>query len=188
LESERWDVFCRVVDNFGDVGVSWRLARLLACEHGKGVRLWLDDPAVLARLRPELDPEAESQALEGVQVVPHARVVYQGRRRRRRRRDLRLRSPEAYVLAMAAREPRPRWINLEYLSAEEWVEGSHALAVAASAPAAHQALLLSRIHAAHGRAPSRSRLDRAPRRIPGEPGAQAAFWTSLTGAVPPAGR
>ena len=35
--------------------------------------------------------------------------------------------PEAYVLAMAERERKPRWINLEYLSAEEWVEGSHAL-------------------------------------------------------------
>ena len=37
--AERWDVFCRVVDNFGDVGVSWRLARQLAREHGKRVRL-----------------------------------------------------------------------------------------------------------------------------------------------------
>ena len=48
----RWDVCCRVVDNFGDAGVSWRLARALALEHGKRVRLWLDDPATLARLRP----------------------------------------------------------------------------------------------------------------------------------------
>jgi len=65
---ERWDIFCRVVDNYGDVGVSWRLARALAREHRKDVRLWLDDVAVLARLRPELDPGSEGQRLEGVEV------------------------------------------------------------------------------------------------------------------------
>ena len=46
---ERWDIFCRVVDNYGDVGVSWRLARQVAREHGKRVRLWLDDFTVLAQ-------------------------------------------------------------------------------------------------------------------------------------------
>ena len=46
-DGQRWDVFCRVVDNYGDVGVSWRLARQLAREHGKQVRLWLDDLTVL---------------------------------------------------------------------------------------------------------------------------------------------
>src|SRR5688572_33466824 len=24
-QADRWDIFCRVVDNYGDVGVSWRL-------------------------------------------------------------------------------------------------------------------------------------------------------------------
>ena len=37
-QSERCDIFCRVVDNLGDVGVSWRLARQVAREHGKRVR------------------------------------------------------------------------------------------------------------------------------------------------------
>ncbi|MDR2678109.1 MAG: elongation factor P maturation arginine rhamnosyltransferase EarP, partial [Zoogloeaceae bacterium] len=39
----RWDIFCHVVDNFGDIGVCWRLARQLAGEHGLAVRLWVDD-------------------------------------------------------------------------------------------------------------------------------------------------
>ena len=29
-----WDLFCRVIDNYGDIGVCWRLARQLAREHG----------------------------------------------------------------------------------------------------------------------------------------------------------
>ena len=36
--------------------------------------------------------------------------------------------PERYVASMAARPDKPVWINLEYLSAEDWVEGCHAMA------------------------------------------------------------
>lgn len=127
---ERWDVFCRVVDNFGDAGVAWRLARALANEHGKRVRLWLDDPATLARLRPEIDPANPAQAVDGVEIrkwsagLPDvavdgvADVVVEA---------FGCDTPEPYVEAMAARSPRPRWVNLEYLSAEAWVEGCHAL-------------------------------------------------------------
>ncbi len=185
--SEQWDVFCRVVDNFGDVGVSWRLARLLAQEQGKRVRLWLDDPGVLARMRPEVDLRAESQSLEGVDV--------------RRMRESFTRDdvadvvvetfgcdpPEAYVLAMAAREPRPRWINLEYLSAEEWIEGSHAL------PSPHPRLPLTKHYFFPGFTRRTGGLlreaDLIARReaFQEEPGAQAAFWTSLVGVVPPGG-
>ena len=47
-----WDIFCTVIDNFGDIGVCWRLARQLAQEHGHSVRLWVDDLASFARLAP----------------------------------------------------------------------------------------------------------------------------------------
>ena len=64
MESVTWDIFCRVVDNYGDVGVSWRLARQVAREHGKRVRLWLDDLTVLAKLRPEIDATRDVQELD----------------------------------------------------------------------------------------------------------------------------
>jgi uncharacterized repeat protein (TIGR03837 family) len=35
--------------------------------------------------------------------------------------------PERYVAWMATLEPKPVWLNLEYLSAEAWVEGCHQL-------------------------------------------------------------
>ena len=35
------DLFCKVVDNYGDIGICWRLARQLAHEHGLAVRLWV---------------------------------------------------------------------------------------------------------------------------------------------------
>ncbi len=50
--TSRWDIFARVVDNFGDAGVCWRLARQLAAEHALDVTLWQDDLGVLARIAP----------------------------------------------------------------------------------------------------------------------------------------
>ena len=48
----KWEIFCQVVDNFGDIGVCWRLARDLARREQGAVRLWVDDWAVLARICP----------------------------------------------------------------------------------------------------------------------------------------
>jgi uncharacterized repeat protein (TIGR03837 family) len=183
---ERWDVFCRVVDNYGDVGVSWRLARQLAVEHGKRVRLWLDDLTVLAKLRPEIDPRYDLQPLEGVEVA-RLREPFAGAEVA----DVVVETfgcdpPEAYVLAMAARTPRPRWVNLEYLSAEEWVEGSHAL------PSPNPRLPLVKHYYFPGFTARTGGLLRerglvARRRaFQADARGQAAFWKSVAGRVPPA--
>jgi len=183
---ERWDVLCRVVDNYGDVGVSWRLARQLAAEHGKRVRLWLDDLTVLAKLRPEIDPRYDLQPLEGVQVARMrepfvaeevADVVVE---------TFGCDPPEPYLLAMAARTPRPRWVNLEYLSAEEWVEGSHAL------PSPNPRLPLVKHYYFPGFTARTGGLLREQgllerrRAFQADVRGQAAFWKSVAGRVPPA--
>jgi uncharacterized repeat protein (TIGR03837 family) len=126
--SLRWDIFCRVVDNFGDGGVCWRLARQLAAEHGLAVTLWIDDVATLAHIEPSLDPRRDDQVARSVRVrssSPAHEVPFQNP-------DVVIEAfgcglPDAYREAMS-REPRPPvWINLEYLSAEAWVESAHAL-------------------------------------------------------------
>ena len=127
MDEERWDVFCKVVDNYGDAAVAWRLSRQLAKEHGKRVRLVLDAVPVLAKLQPGMDPARDTQTFEGVRVARWREAF-----RPEEVADVVVETfgcdpPEAYVLAMAERAERPRWINLEYLSAEAWVEGSHAL-------------------------------------------------------------
>jgi uncharacterized repeat protein (TIGR03837 family) len=185
--SERWDIFCRVVDNFGDVGVAWRLSRQVAREHGKRVRLWLDDLTVLAKLRPEIDPAYDAHSLDGVEVVrlrepfeadAVADVVVE---------TFGCDPPEPYVLAMAARDPKPRWINLEYLSAESWVEGSHAL------PSPNPRLPLVKhfyFPGFTGRTGGLLRegglLERRDA-FQQDAGAQAAFWRSVAGRAPPVG-
>lgn len=122
-----WDLFCSVIDNFGDAGVSWRLARTLVRDHGCEVRLWIDAPATLARLDPGLDPATAVQRRNGVEVrhwrepfpaVEPGEVVIEA---------FGCRLPESFVQAMARRRRPPVWINLEYLSAEDWVRGCHAL-------------------------------------------------------------
>jgi uncharacterized repeat protein (TIGR03837 family) len=182
--ADRWDIFCRVVDNFGDVGVSWRLARSLAQEHDKRVRLWLDDLTVLAKLRPELESARERNEIEGVEVRRMegaegdvADVVVE---------TFGCDPPQPYVEAMARRAARPRWINLEYLSAEDWVEGSHAL------PSPNPRLPLVKHYFFPGFTPRTGGLLRERGLIErrdefqAAPGAQAAFWTSLVGRAPPA--
>ncbi|WP_454876709.1 elongation factor P maturation arginine rhamnosyltransferase EarP [Pseudomonas farris] len=123
----RWDIFCTVVDNFGDIGVTWRLARQLVAEHAVTVRLWVDDLRAFERLCPQIDINAAQQWQQGVEVrqwsadwqpTEAADVVIAA---------FACQLPSAYMEAMAEREKPPLWMNLDYLSAEDWVVGCHGL-------------------------------------------------------------
>ena len=63
-----WDIFCNVVDNYGDIGIAWRLARGLVGEHGLSVRLWVDDLHAFQRIWPAIDLNLAEQSCEGVTV------------------------------------------------------------------------------------------------------------------------
>lgn len=114
----RCDIFCAVVDNYGDAAVCWRLARQLAEEHAWRVRLWIDNPAPLRRLAPDF-----AQGPVEVRTWPQpwcatetADVVIEA---------FACDPPLPYVEAMAAGVRPPVWLNLEYLSAEAWVADCH---------------------------------------------------------------
>ncbi len=134
-------IFCKVVDNFGDIGICWRLARQLRREHGLDVTLWVDDLVSFARLCPGLDTGAEAQSLDGV-AVRHWRDQ-DGVFAPAEVSDITIEFfacdiPPGYIEAMAARLPRPVWLNLEGLSAQDWVEGCHRL------PSPHPRLSLTK--------------------------------------------
>ncbi|MFJ3057645.1 elongation factor P maturation arginine rhamnosyltransferase EarP [Herbaspirillum sp. NPDC087042] len=135
------DLFCKVVDNYGDIGICWRLARQLAHEHGIAVRLWVDDLVSFQRIWPPVDTGAATQVVAGV-TVQHWRgqddaytpadvadivIEFFG-----------CEIPPGYVEAMAQRPVKPVWFNLEGLSAEPWVEGCHTL------PSPHRSLKLTK--------------------------------------------
>lgn len=122
-----WDIFCSVVDNYGDIGVTWRLARQLVAEHGVAVRLWVDDLGAFAPMCPDADLNARHQWQQGVEVCQWscdwqatnaADVVIEA---------FACQLPEAYLEAMRVRSQPSLWLNLEYLSAEDWVPGCHGL-------------------------------------------------------------
>jgi uncharacterized repeat protein (TIGR03837 family) len=113
-----WDVFCRVIDNHGDVGVCWRLAADLGAR-GEQVRLWVDDSRALAWMAPRGAPgvslihwTAPLPAVEPGAVVIEAFGCD---------------PPPAFVARMAAQRVPPLWINLEYLSAEPYALRCHGL-------------------------------------------------------------
>jgi uncharacterized repeat protein (TIGR03837 family) len=173
------DIFCTVVDNYGDIGVCWRLARQLAHEHGVAVRLWVDDLASFRRLCPEVDAALAQQHCRGVEVrhwgalfpeVEPANLVIEA---------FACELPQRYVAAMAAQERKPVWLNLEYLSAEDWVEGCHKL------PSPHPSLPLVKYFFFPGFTPKTGGLllerDLLARRdaFQRDPQAIAAYWESL---------
>jgi uncharacterized repeat protein (TIGR03837 family) len=177
-----WDIFCNVIDNYGDIGVCWRLARQLAVEHGCAVRLWVDALDAFARICPELDASCDAQRVQGIEVrrwrddafgsgeVRPGDVVVEA---------FACRLPERFVEAMAVRAPKPVWINLDYLSAEDWVAGCHAL------PSPHPRLPLTKYFFFPGFVDTTGGLlrehglDAKRRAFRASPEVQAGFWRHI---------
>jgi uncharacterized repeat protein (TIGR03837 family) len=123
----RWDIFCKVIDNHGDVGVCWRLAVALAGA-GERVRLWIDDGSALAWMAPdghagvEVVDWSDAMAVDTAVAGPAPDVLVEAFGC-----DPAPTLVAAFARARAADGASHRWINLEYLSAEPYVERLHGL-------------------------------------------------------------
>lgn len=144
MSIQRCDIFCTVIDNFGDIGVCWRLARQLQQQYQMQVRLFVDELQALQMLCPQAvllpyqqleqidvyhwQPAAEQQqttdpTLCSADFSPAAIA------------DLVIEAfacelPADYIDAMAtvaARGKQPHWLNLEYLATEDWADDCHGL-------------------------------------------------------------
>jgi uncharacterized repeat protein (TIGR03837 family) len=183
------DIFCAVIDNFGDIGVCWRLARQLASEHNWQVRVFVDDLHAFQKLCPSLILERARQTV-GEIIVEHwhepahagdtleiADVVIEA---------FGCELPPIYVAAMAARERTPAWFNLEYLSAEDWVADFHLR------PSPHPRYPLTKTFFFPGLGPGTGgvlkerHLDGARAAFEASATARAAWWQQSTGRAPPA--
>lgn len=134
------DLFCRVIDNYGDIGVCWRLAKDLQ-QHIKqyanhlslpkmdadnvSVRLWVDDLVSFARIEPHIRPHLSQQTVDDICImhwvqsmeyhtITPAPIVIEA---------FGTNLDEAFVHTMS--QHTKCWLNLEYLSAEPWVEDFH---------------------------------------------------------------
>lgn len=123
-------LFCKVVDNYGDIGICWRLSRQLQQEYDIAVTLWVDDLDSFQRICPEGAADRQTQEIQGVTIrhwrnqkgrfdaadIPDVVIEFFG-----------CSIPPDYINAMSRCTPRPVWLNLEGLSAEIWVESCHTL-------------------------------------------------------------
>ena len=126
-----WDIFCKVIDNYGDVGVCWRLAAQLALR-GHSVRLWLDDLGPVQWLAPgaaqgswpgiSVHNWPSAQHAAPVPEIPLADVWIEAFGC-----DIPPAWLQSQVDAADTQGRRPAWINLEYLSAEPFALRSHGL-------------------------------------------------------------
>lgn len=175
-------IFCKVVDNYGDIGICWRLARQLRREHAIDVTLWVDNLVSFQRICPAVAPQAAVQVLEGVTVrhwrgqgevfapADVADIVIE---------FFACDIPPGYIEAMARCAPRPVWLNLEGLTAEEWVEGCHTL------PSMHPRLPLTKhfffpgFTAKTGGLLGEAALDTQRRQFQSDPAAPASFLAAL---------
>lgn len=120
------DIFCDVIDNFGDAGVCWRLARDIKKERSWNIRFYINNLKTLAAIEPRIDREKAKQHTAGIEILkwefaeresPSDIVI----------ETFGCRIPTSFERRIAERNPSSIWINLEYLSAEDWVEGCHML-------------------------------------------------------------
>ena len=135
-----WDIFCSVVDNFGDIGVCWRLACNLA-ERGISVRLWVDDVSPLAWMAPTGHAHVEvidCKNKDFISLNQHIKdtkyalgdvlidtfdcefainlIAAQA-----------INTPASGINSTILEHIRPVWLNLEYLTAESFAERAHTL-------------------------------------------------------------
>ncbi len=118
------DLFCSVIDNYGDIGVCYRLARELSRNH-KFVSLYVDDLQALRTIEPSFPLNATKYQLSPSIIIKYwskvcedytpADVIIE---------CFACNLDESYIKKMTS---RTLWINLEYLSAESWIEGCHKL-------------------------------------------------------------
>ncbi len=154
-QGKHWDIFCKIVDNFGDIGVCWRLSQQLANEHAIQVRLIIDDIHVAQKIIAQLDISKPLQVINNIEIVAWSYIEASLANQTSSANQTSVANqinkpfvdvvietfactlPESYLNRMHS---HTLWINLEYLSAEAWVGDFHAK------PSKHPSLNLTKYY------------------------------------------
>ena len=157
------DVLCRVVDNYGDIGVACRLARALAeLEPDLRLRLIVDDLCSFSLLEPEINPGLAIQRVHGWTVLSWAgpadatREAFRGE----------YAGDPARIVIECFACGRPDWfeamlfdtadsavktiVNLEYLSAEPYAAEFHRMPSLTRSPLVRKHLFMPGFEAGTG--------------------------------------
>ena len=133
------DILCKVVDNFGDIGVAYRLAKALSdAEADLRLRMVVDDLGAFAALCPAIDPLKGLQELGAWTIVrwespgDAAAELFRADRPRVVLECFACGRP-AWLeeILFDPADPLPRRVfNIEHLTAESWAEDFHLLPAA----------------------------------------------------------
>lgn len=128
MEITSIDIFCHVIDNYGDAGVVYRFAKELKKTHPQCcIRVFIDKLETLHSIIPVINPKKTVQQYQSVTFIDSSALSAQ---------DIAvLGVADIMVEAFACEIPQQIMdtaifkskliVNLEYLSAEDWVEGYH---------------------------------------------------------------
>jgi uncharacterized repeat protein (TIGR03837 family) len=139
------DLLCKVVDNYGDIGVVYRLARALSALPSPRpsleplrLRLIVDDLAAFAAIDPAIDVEAEYQSAHGWEILGWKLPSPGSQGAQAAHDSLRENAPRFVIECFAC--GRPDWledmlfdpaagvsliVDLEHLTAEDYAEEFH---------------------------------------------------------------
>lgn len=119
-------IFCQVIDNFGDIGVAYRLARQLNASGTYHISLWVNELSSLKRLESRVKDCDIPQQVEGIDVL-----LWQSKFLQKKIND---RPPQVVIetfacfaehkLEISFTDP-PLHIILEYFSLESWTLACH---------------------------------------------------------------
>ncbi len=145
------DILCKVVDNLGDIGFAYRLARALSeLPDPPCLRLIVDDLAAFASICPHVKADMPLQTVEGFLLVrwdepgdEALRLFRSGRPRFVLECYACGRPPWFESILFDEDDPLPRTIvNLEYLTAESWAPGFHKLPSLTRSPLVRKSIFM----------------------------------------------
>lgn len=123
MKTNTIDIFCNIIDNFGDIGVSYRLAKEIA-SNKYTVHLYVDDLYIFSKIENKINIHKKFQKLSKYlfiykwdnslkqNYIPSSVII----------ETFGCNLP-FYVTKKITH--KNIWINLEYLSAEDWIEDCH---------------------------------------------------------------
>lgn len=123
MKTNTIDIFCNIIDNFGDIGVSYRLAKEIA-SNKYIVHLYVDDLYIFSKIENKINIHKKFQKLSKYLFI------------HKWDNNLKHNYIPSYTIIETFGCNLPQyisnkitdknlWINLEYLSAENWIEDCH---------------------------------------------------------------
>jgi uncharacterized repeat protein (TIGR03837 family) len=156
-ESMDIDILCKVVDNYGDIGVAYRLARSLSeTPEPPRLRLVVDELLAFAALDPAVDPASACQRVHGWEVFSWKEGGAESAAGEAIRAAFKERRPRCLIECFAC--GRPEWLeailfdpvseegclvlDLEHLTAEAYAEDFHRMPSLTRSPLVRKAMFL----------------------------------------------